>query len=251
MSENGQASLVTTAHRHVAGEVIERHAHPFHQLIYVSSGVLAVRTDATAWVASRSRAMWVPAQTPHQHRVHGSSLVYTIGFASADAPLPTAAPAIVSVGPLLRELLIAGSAPELPEDERERIRAVLCDRLRHSALQPLLLPVPCDRRLARACELVTEDLARPRGIAWLARRSGVSERTLTRLFRTEFGLTYPQWRTSVRIFHAMIGLAEGATVTEAGQRCGWATTSAFVDVFTRTLGQTPGKYRSAVTGERG
>jgi AraC-like DNA-binding protein len=40
-------------------------------------------------------------------------------------------------------------------------------------------------------------------------------------------------------------LAEGATVTEAAHRCGWATTSAFIDVFTQTMGQTPGTYRAA------
>jgi AraC-like DNA-binding protein len=80
-------------------------------------------------------------------------------------------------------------------------------------------------------------------VAWLARQAGASERTLTRLFRGEFGMTYPQWRTSLRIFHAMIRLSEGATVTETAHRCGWATTSAFVDVFTRGMGQTPGAYR--------
>jgi AraC-like DNA-binding protein len=45
----------------------------------------------------------------------------------------------------------------------------------------------------------------------------------------------------------MIQLAEGATVTQAAHRCGWATTSAFIDTFTRTMGETPGAYRSAAT----
>ncbi|MEV2232095.1 helix-turn-helix domain-containing protein [Streptomyces phaeochromogenes] len=44
----------------------------------------------------------------------------------------------------------------------------------------------------------------------------MSERTLARLFRTEFGMTYPQWRTGVRVFHAMVLLAEGASVGETG-----------------------------------
>jgi len=56
-------------------------------------------------------------------------------------------------------------------------------------------------------------------------------------------MTYPQWRTSLRIFHAMIRLAEGATVTETAHRCGWATTSAFIVVFSQAMGQTPGAYR--------
>jgi AraC-like DNA-binding protein len=41
----------------------------------------------------------------------------------------------------------------------------------------------------------------------------------------------------------MVLLAEGASVSETGRRCGWATTSAFIDTFGRTMGQTPGTYR--------
>lgn len=112
-------------------------------------------------------------------------------------------------------------------------------------MQRLALPAARDPRLADACRLVEHDLSLPRSLPWLARRTGTSERTLTRLFRTEFGTTYPQWRTAVRVFRAMVSLADGATVTEAGHACGWATTSAFVDTFGRTMGQTPGAYRAA------
>jgi AraC-like DNA-binding protein len=37
------------------------------------------------------------------------------------------------------------------------------------------------------------------------------------------------------------------TVTEAAHRCGWATSSAFVDSFAHTMGQTPGTYRAAAS----
>ncbi|MFE3263584.1 helix-turn-helix transcriptional regulator [Streptomyces sp. NPDC059215] len=96
-----------------------------------------------------------------------------------------------------------------------------------------------------AGSLAAENLAQLRTVTWLARQSGVSERTLSRLLRTEFGMTYPRWRTTTRVFYAMIQLTEGATVPETGRRCGWATTSAFIDTFTRTMGQTPGSYRAS------
>jgi len=119
--------------------------------------------------------------------------------------------------------------------------------LGRARVRPLTLPTANDPRLARACEAVVNDLRQPLTVIWLARHVGVSVRTLTRLFRTEFGMTYPQWRTNTRVFHAMIELAEGATVTQTAHRCGWATTSAFIDTFARTMGQTPGAYRSATT----
>ncbi|MFC7659352.1 AraC family ligand binding domain-containing protein [Pseudonocardia benzenivorans] len=46
---------------HEAGDVIDRHRHDDHQLIYLSTGVLAIRTARGDWVASSDRAVWVPA----------------------------------------------------------------------------------------------------------------------------------------------------------------------------------------------
>jgi AraC-like DNA-binding protein len=235
----------TYAEPRAAGDVIARHRHDDHQLIYVSTGVLAVQTERGSWAASYDRAVWIPAGMWHQHRFYGQSSFHTIGLPVGEAPLPDSSPTIVAVSGLLRELLIACTDAELPTAESRRIRAVLRDRLRRAIVQPLALPTAQDRRLIDACRLVESDLRQPRTLAWLARAVSTSERTLARLFRTEFGMTYPQWRTNVRVFHAMIRLAEGATVTETAQQCGWATTSAFIDTFARTMGQTPGVYRSA------
>lgn len=232
-------------HVHAAGDVVRRHRHDDHQLVYISRGVLAVSTEHGAWVASADRAVWIPAALWHEHRAYGNTAVHMFAFSTSDAPLPTSTPTVIAVSGLLRELLVACTEPGLPAGESRRIRAVLHDRLRRAGVQPLTLPMARDPRLASACQLVVDDLGRPRTTAWLARQAGTSERTLARLFRAEFGMTYPQWRTNTRVFHAMIQLAEGATVTQTAHRCGWSTTSAFVDTFTRTMGQTPGAYRAA------
>lgn len=230
-----------------AGDAVGRHRHDDHQLIYVSTGVLAIQTERGVWVATPQRAVWIPAGTWHEHRFYGRSSFHTVGFSVQRAPLPDTSPTVLAVDSLVRELLVACTEPDLPPAEGRRIRAVLHDRLRRADVQPLSLPTPRDRRLADACHLVTNDLTQPRSIDWLARAVGTSERTLTRLFRTEFGTTYPQWRTQIRVFHALVHLADGATVTETAHRFGWATSSAFIDTFTRTMGQTPGAYRTAAT----
>ncbi|MEV6561489.1 helix-turn-helix transcriptional regulator [Nocardia sp. NPDC051756] len=232
-----------TRHLHAAGEVIERHRHDEHQLVYVIRGVLAVHTDRGTWAACADRAVWMPAGAWHEHRVYGASEVLTFMFPTHDAPLDGTAPTVVAVSALLRELLVAATEPGLDAAEAGRLHAVLRDRLRRAHDQPLILPEARDSRLAHACRLVIDDLSVPRTTAWLAQRTGTSERTLSRLFRFEFGTTYPQWRTTTRVFHAMIHLAEGATVTQTAYRCGWSTPSAFVETFTRTMGRTPGSYR--------
>ncbi|MFJ5992920.1 AraC family transcriptional regulator [Lentzea sp. NPDC092896] len=233
-------------HEVAAGTVIERHRHDGdHQLLYVSSGIFATTTEHGTWVASAQRAVWTPAQTWHEHRVYGHTLVHLLRFPSGEVLFPGDRPTVISVSSLLRELLMACTEDGLPDREVHRLRAVIHDRVRRADLAPLELPTAVDQRLADACALVTGDLSRPRTIGWLAARTGTSDRHLARLFRAEFGTTYPQWRTNVRVFQAMVELNGGATVTETAHRCGWATTSAFVDTFARVMGQTPGAYRAA------
>ncbi|WP_327004917.1 helix-turn-helix transcriptional regulator [Dactylosporangium sp. NBC_01737] len=234
----------TKSTEHGSGAFIDRHRHDQHQLVYVSRGVIAVQTEAGGWVAAADRAVWIPAGCWHEHRFHGASAFHTVGFPAADPPLPVGAPTVVAVGPLLRELLVACTDADLPAAEESRLRAVIRDRLHRAPQEPVSLPAPQDGRLAAACASAAARLDEPRTLRSLAREAGASERTLARLFRAEFGMTYPQWRTNVRVYQAMILLAGGTSVTTAALRCGFATPSAFVDTFRRATGQTPGVYRA-------
>jgi AraC-like DNA-binding protein len=235
----------TSSASYRGGDVIDRHCHDEHQLIYVSSGVLAITTGHGSWVASSDRALWVPAGIWHEHRFYGRSEFHTIGFPAGGTPLlPAGSPTVIAVDTLLRELLVALTSASLSRAEARRIRAVVRDRLHRTAAQPVTLPTPGDPRLASACQIVEADLRQPRTLAWLARRVNTSERTLSRLFRAEFGMSYPQWRTRTRIFAAMVLLADGATVTDTAYACGWATTSAFVHAFAKAMGTIPGAHRA-------
>src|SRR5215469_13489393 len=44
-----------------AGLVFDWHTHRDHQLAWAASGVLTVRTQASAWVLPPTRALWIPA----------------------------------------------------------------------------------------------------------------------------------------------------------------------------------------------
>ena len=57
-------------------------------------------------------------------------------------------------------------------------------------------------------------------------------------------MSFQQWRTQLRIQHALMLLADGNTVTGTAIRLGWANPSAFIDTFARATGQAPGRYLS-------
>jgi AraC-like DNA-binding protein len=235
----------TVAWQLAGGGTIDRHRHDDHQLVYVSAGVLEVQTAAGSWVVSRDRAVWLPAGTWHEHRFFGQSSFYTVGFPIEEAPWPEQDPTLVSVSPLLRELLIACADPALTRAELRRVQAVIGDQLKRSPQRPMTLPAPLDPRLQEVCALVRDRLDQPITLAALASRVGASQSTLSRLFRYELGMSYPQWRTNIRLRNAAILLSGGTPVTETAHQCGWQTTSSFIDTFRRAMGQTPGSYKTS------
>ncbi|MEV0619960.1 helix-turn-helix transcriptional regulator [Nonomuraea sp. NPDC050404] len=269
MSEIRHLSEAPTGRRPLApGAGIDAHRHDTHQIVYACRGVLSVTTDAGVWVAPANRAIWVPAGTVHEHRAHGDTDLRLVGLTRN--PLDLDRPAVLAVGPLLRELIIAYThtpGPDLaPADasvgadvrdgreqggdqggehggERRRLLAVLLDQLRRAPEQPLHLPTARDPRLAAVCAALHRDPADPSTLAGFAARTGTSDRTLARLCRAELGMTFPQWRTQLRLHHALLLLADGTPVTTVAHRCGWASASAFIDVFRRAFGYTPGRLR--------
>jgi len=244
-----EPSARTAAWELVGGHTIDRHSHDDHQLVYVSAGVLETRTASGTWVVSRDRALWLPVGTWHEHRFFGASTFHTVGFPAAEPPWNEPDPTLVSVSPLLRELLMACGDPALSRPEVRRVRRVIGDQLKRSFHRPMTLPAPRDARLGDACALVKQRLGEQLTLAEVAGHVGSSESTLSRLFRHELGMTYPQWRSNVRLLEAAILLSGDTSVTETAHQCGWRTTSSFIDTFRRAMGQTPGAYKHAARDE--
>lgn len=247
MPETRHEPIAPTRTRRLApGADIDAHRHDDHQIVYAGSGVLAVTTDAGSWVAPNTRAIWVPAGTVHAHHAHGALALHLLGLPAHSNPLGLDRPTVLSVGPLLRELIVACTRdPYDDSPEQRRLRAVLLDQLRSAHQQPLHLPAPTAPPLVELCALLRHDPADPRTLTRLGHQIGASARTLSRLFHTDLGMTFPQWRTQLRLHHALILLAENATVTAVAHACGWSSTSAFIDAFQRTFGCTPGAYRGS------
>ncbi|MGY0500522.1 AraC family transcriptional regulator [Nocardia sp. FBN12] len=229
----------------VPGGAIDAHRHDDHQIVYAGRGVLAVTTSAGTWIAPSTRAIWVPAGTMHAHQAHGELELHLVGLPTAGNPLGLNEPTVLTVGPLLRELIPAYTRdPDDDSPERGRLRAVLLDQLRASTQQPLHLPTPTTPQLRAVCEILHANPADDRTLAALGRHVGASDRTLSRLFKADLGMSFPQWRTQLRLYRALVLLAEDTPVTTVAHLCGWSSASAFIDVFRRTFGHTPGTLRA-------
>ncbi|MFB7629418.1 helix-turn-helix transcriptional regulator [Streptomyces sp. NPDC056149] len=151
---------------------------------------------------------------------------------------------MLGVSGVAREILLALTGSRFHRTTiRTRLRNLLVEEVSTSSEQPLHLPEPQDDRLRALARLLHDDPANTVPLAALGQAVGASERTLSRLFRNELGMSFHQWRTQLRLHHALILLSDGHTVTTTAHACGWSNLSTFIHAFTAAIGETPGRYQ--------
>jgi AraC-like DNA-binding protein len=227
------------------GAVIALHQHPFAQLIYASDGVMTVTTEHGTWVVPPERAVWVPARVGHSIRMTGRVSMRTLYLADALGPLAGGACCVVQVSALLRESILRAVAfpkPYRDEGPEARLVAVIADEIRAAPTAPLHLPLPRDPRARRVADALCADPGDPRTLAHWGRFAGASARTLERVFERETKLPFGAWRQQARLLRALEQLASGESVTTVALDLGYETPSAFIAMFRRALGTSPGRY---------
>ncbi|NUR83409.1 MAG: helix-turn-helix transcriptional regulator [Nonomuraea sp.] len=238
----GGPARVPLAHR----ERIDWHAHDDHQLVHPLRGVLRISTPVGGWVVPPHRAVWIPAGVRHAHEAYGPTEMRAIVFGPEVNPLGLEQPAVLAITPLLREVVATLTDDvDLTDGQRHNLERVVLDQLRRVEQLPLCLPEPADPRLRDLAAILREHPGDGRTLAQLGTAVGASERTLSRLFRAETGMSFPQWRAQLRLHHALTLLPTGATVTAIATACGYAGPSAFIQAFRQAFGTTPGEYGRA------
>jgi AraC-like DNA-binding protein len=227
------------------------HAHPRGQLIFASSGVMRVICGRDIWVVPPSQAVWMPPGIEHEVYFPGDvSLCNLFVDPSVTAGLPEHC-TVIKVSPLLRELILravqvgdnyASGSPGF------RIMTVILDELRQAEETLLHLPMGRDERLLRVMEALLNDPGDKRELDDLAEIAGASSRTLSRLFVRETGLTFGAWRKRLMLQEAVDRLGKGENVTKVAFDLGYQSLSAFVGMFRRSLGISPGQYSRRQAG---
>ncbi len=221
------------------------HRHRQGQLLYPSAGVLATTTELGTWVAPADRLTWTPPGFAHSHRAYGETEIRVLKVPrELCGSLPTQ-PTVFTVTPLVREALIVLTADRsFRPGARDRLLLVVLDELTENPEQLVYLPEPRDDRLRAATAILHADPASTATLAELGRAVGASERTLSRQFHAELGMSFHQWRTLLRVQHALVHLLDGHPVTGTAVLCGWSNPTSFIEAFTAIVGQTPGRYQS-------
>lgn len=239
-----------------SGAASSMQSHERGHLVYAATGVLTVQTELGTSVVPANRIAWTPAGSRHRHRAHGDTDMRIVFLEPPLARRIPDRPAVFLATGLAREVVLAltgphnydRAAPGYDDAARARLTRVLVDELREAQEQPLYLPQPRDVRLQAIARRLSRKPDDSTSMDDLGKAVGASARTLSRLLQSELGMTFYEWRTQLRIYHALVLLAQGHDVTQTAYACGWANPSGFIAAFTGIVGSTPGRYQASRQG---
>ena len=217
------------------------HQHPWGQILYTRSGCITVTLDQQLCLLPPGRLIWIPALLPHQAQMSQQVDYRSVYLDPGHYPNLPPKVQLLAANEVLTAVLERVAQADLDQDWDQppalHVMLVLLDELQRAPDQTLFLPLPLDARLRR---IALDTL--PPALHVLATYLGASEKTISRLFKRDTGLSYQQWRQQWRLLKSIEQLSTGGSVTQLASDLGFASDSAFIAFFKEQTGLTPGQY---------
>lgn len=217
------------------------HSNEEHVLIWSERGPVTVVVGDRMHVVLPGGGLWIPRGVVHAGHAAGGAAFRETLFAPESWTSTWNGTTAVDLNAAVRHLLIHLAHTEMPRDERLRAQQVCIDLLEPLRFRDVAVPIPQDSRIRQVVDGVLRNPADGRSLEQWALCLNVSPRTISRAFAADVAMSFAQWRRLARMASACALLAEGTSVTAAGRRVGYGTTSAFVAAFRKVVGCTPGE----------
>lgn len=243
MSPNSQPvpAWRTLAKTHLRGRALQRHQHADAQLLFAVSGVMQVQTDQGQWTVPPQRALWIPPGVAHQVSMLSDTEMRTVYFSSSLCPgIPGVQAMVTSV--LLRELVLALFDTQLGPAIHERAVALLLSLVPVAQELPSYLAMPSSPALLHVAQTVLAHRQWNKPLADIARAVHMTERSLTRHFGAEVGMSFRAWRQRARIIASLDRVGAGDSTKTVASVAGFGSPSAFVAAFKQVMGDTPAQF---------
>ncbi|PTR34483.1 AraC family transcriptional regulator [Luteibacter sp. OK325] len=227
----------------VSDDDTDFHQHAQGQLCFAVQGCTRLTVGDLLCLLPPSRAVWIPPHIPHRTVVRHSADVRLVFYdEQTSAQLPQQA-FVMAVSPLMEAiveaLVVAPVDQDWAEPPFDHLIELSLHEIREAPRQPMLLPMPQDRRLA---PLMAQPDVLPPELRELANVIGATAKTIGRIFQRETGMSYQQWRQQWRVLRGVEMLVTGQPVSHTSAELGFASDSAFISFFKQMIGCTPGAY---------
>jgi AraC-like DNA-binding protein/mannose-6-phosphate isomerase-like protein (cupin superfamily) len=242
-------AVATLAYEYPSKFEVSDHAHGSDQLIYAVSGIMEVFAGQSAWLIPPHFALWIPARTRHRIHMPGLVSMRTLYLRAGLTARSERHCAVLHVTPLLRELIVETVRVRQLRARNHyecALRDLLIAHLRKASPMPTFVTLPREARALAVAQAILRNPAASKTMAALCAETGVSVRTIERVFRDEMGINFESWRRQVKLTKAVELLVAGLSIKEVAYKVGYCQSSAFVEMFRRTFGTTPKAWISAL-----
>lgn len=219
------------------------HQHRKGQLILALHGAITCEVENAMWMVPPQFAVWIPGLLPHSNKATPSARLCFLFIEPGAVSMPDRC-CTLKISPLVRELILtlAERSPAEQEPATRRLVQVLFDELPRQPQEQLQLPVSTHPKIRLMSDTMAESPAAWQTLHQWARHFAMSERNLARLVVSETGLSFRRWRHQLQLIVALQGLISGQSVQQVAQNLGYDSTTAFITMFKKGLGQTPARY---------
>ncbi|WP_164918498.1 AraC family transcriptional regulator [Photobacterium chitinilyticum] len=222
------------------------HSHTWYQLMYSSEGVLNVDVSDQAMVVPPQRAVWLPPECTHRAFAPSGAKFRSLYFRPDQVGYLGHACKVFNITNLTRELILAVVARCDVDAQWQQpdfnLLTVLLDQLSAQPQVSLSLLMPQDPRLDVLVKTLQLSPENDLSMQLWASKLGVSSRTLTRIFLSETGMGFREWRQRQRLLHSLTLLEQGKPVTQVALDVGYNSPSAFSHAFQQFFDCSPRDY---------
>lgn len=238
----------TLAKTHRAGTLLPRHQHRTGQLVFAISGVMLVQTQAARWTIPPQRALWLPPGQAHAIQMLSHTEMRTVYcqaelIAGCESFLHREEVHAVVASTLIRELVLGLFDPRFDHGTQQLMVGLLLQTLRQTPALPTHLPMPTSPALRHAITPLLEAHQWQIGMHEIAAEAAMSERSFSRRFSAEAGLSFRAWRQRARILASLDLLTTDRPIKAIAHHLQFASTAAYIAAFHELLGCTPNVFR--------
>ena len=248
-SESKRAPLkpVTVINRLIAiDQVVKMHRHSWGQFLYASKGVLSVVTPTDRYIVPPEQGVWLPPQVSHEVTAITDVELTSYYFDNTSLTGLPSYCCVLLIDHFLQSLIVESKkcSSTYQEGDVDRLLLKLIHaKLCHAQQVSFQLPYPKDSRLLTMLSMMQKEPSKTLTLNEWGKIVGASNRTLSRLFKVETGLTYSQWRQRLMVQMAITQLGKGNAIASIAMDLGYESTSAFCYMFKENTGVTPSVYR--------
>ncbi|MGX9523071.1 helix-turn-helix domain-containing protein [Vibrio mediterranei] len=236
--------MLFTVERHIDKVINEPvHKHENGQLIYMKQGVCIGQAEQNQWLIQKGMLVWIPPNVSHH-----AECKYTASLIAMYIPPEIAVSwpekiMLVDASKLAVGIIDKFAFSDIESSKANNLLSFLLEELIQGVPSNNLLPLPEDRRLVRITQSAIKNPSEKVSLSEWARKVGACERTLSRLFIKETGLSYKCWINRLKHNEALSGLGDGLTNEELSIKLGFSSGDSFSHWFQKEFNSSPRNMR--------